>query len=518
MKNKFYMGLVLAGAGLLAQQSTVQAQTYSTNGFTFTTKNGVATITHYSGAGGVVSIPGTVFVNGVGLPVTSISGFGGPPYNSMDVLIPDTVTNIGNSAFASCNVAEITIGSNVISIGHDAFSSCVQLYNVTIPDSVVSLGFDVFGYCSSLAEITIGAGVTNVISGLSGLFVNCWNLTMINVDASNRAYSSVDGVVFDKNQTTLVSCPPGTKGSYSIPNGVLNIGADAFFSCFNLTNITFSAGVTNIIISQENAFSDCLNLQSITVDASNSAHSSADGVLFDKKQTTLLDFPGRKGGNYSVPKSVVNIGDFAFIGCEILTNVTMSDGVAEFGDAAFGDCEKLVNLTIPSSLASIGNSAFYNCTSLTNLTLPSSVTSIGGDAFYNCASLTNLYFLGNAPSGIAWIFGSDYTVGGYTNTTVYYLPGTTGWITNYYDFLTALWYLPNPFILDGQTSFGVQTNQFGFTISWATNASVVVEASTNLFNPVWLPVQTNTLNGGTAYFSDPEWTYFASRFYRLRSP
>jgi hypothetical protein len=82
---------------------------------------------------------------------------------------------------------------------------------------------------------------------------------------------------------------------------------------------------------------------------------------------------------------------------------------------------------------------------------------------------------------------------------------------------TAPWFLPNPVILNGEPSFGVGANGFGFTISWATNASVVVEAATNLANPVWIPVSTSTLTGGTNYFSDPQWTNYPERFYRVTS-
>ena len=64
----------------------------------------------------------------------------------------------------------------------------------------------------------------------------------------------------------------------------------------------------------------------------------------------------------------------------------------------------------------------------------------------------------------------------------------------------------------------MQTNGFGFTISWATNIPVVVEACTNLANPLWSPVGTNTLTDGSSYFSDPQWTNYPARLYRLRSP
>ena len=101
---------------------------------------------------------------------------------------------------------------------------------------------------------------------------------------------------------------------------------------------------------------------------------------------------------------------------------------------------------------------------------------------------------------------------------VYYLPGTTGWGATYGGRPTAQWWLPNPVILNIGPGFGGQTNGFGFIISWATNLSVVVEACTNPANPIWSPLQTNTLRSDSLYFSDPQWTNYPARFYRLRSP
>jgi hypothetical protein len=157
--------------------------------------------------------------------------------------------------------------------------------------------------------------------------------------------------------------------------------------------------------------------------------------------------------------------------------------------------------------------AFANVYRLTSVTIPGSVTNIGSYAFENCSSLTSVHFTGNAPSPT-----TDPTVFFGDAATVYYLPGTTGWGARFDIRPTAPWFLPNPQILNHSASFGVQPGGFGFTISWATNVSVVVEAATNLANPVWLPVSTNTLTGGTNYFSDPQWTNYPGRFYRLRSP
>jgi hypothetical protein len=95
--------------------------------------------------------------------------------------------------------------------------------------------------------------------------------------------------------------------------------------------------------------------------------------------------------------------------------------------------------------------------------------------------------------------------------TVYYLPWTTGWSTPFGGIAAVLW---NP----QAQNLGVQANQFGFTITGPSNLVIVVEACTNLVNAVWVPVATNTLTGGSSYFSDPDWTNYPCRFYRLRSP
>lgn len=95
------------------------------------------------------------------------------------------------------------------------------------------------------------------------------------------------------------------------------------------------------------------------------------------------------------------------------------------------------------------------------------------------------------------------------------LPGTTDWSNNLTDLPTAL-SLPQVQTTDG--SFGVRSNQIGFSINWASGMSVVVEATSNLANPTWIPLARNTLSGGSAYVSDPAWANYPARFYRLRSP
>jgi len=104
---------------------------------------------------------------------------------------------------------------------------------------------------------------------------------------------------------------------------------------------------------------------------------------------------------------------------------------------------------------------------------------------------------------------------GANNAAVYYLAGTIGWSTTFGGRPTLLW---NPQPQTSVTSIGVQTNRFGFNITGTSNLVIVVEACTNLAHPIWYPLQTNTLTGGSSYFSDPQWTNYSGRFYRLRSP
>ncbi len=144
-----------------------------------------------------------------------------------------------------------------------------------------------------------------------------------------------------------------------------------------------------------------------------------------------------------------------------------------------------------------------------------SVTNIGDFAFNSCAKLTGVYFQGPPPSLGSSVFAGD------SKATVYYLPGTTGW-ANFAQLTGLLVVLWNPRV-QSDASFGVRTNRFGFNITGSSNLVIVVEACTNLTSPVWFPVGTNTLNtfigtNGTSYFSDPQWTNYLGRFYRLRSP
>jgi hypothetical protein len=445
-----------------------------------------------------------------GLTSIGYAVFGYAPLSS--ITIPTNVTTIGDQAFFYCGALRgVTIPNSVRSVGGSAFCNCTSLTNVAIPNSVTSIGGSASWSCASLTNVAIGSGVTNIGGNAFHL---CPRLAAITVDPASTAYSSVSGVLFDQSQAALIQCPEGKTGSYTIPNGVRNVCDYAFMNCVNLTGITIPNGVTNLgyhafasctrltSVAIPNSitgpltrtFSDCASLTGITVDPLNPVYSSADGVLFTKDQTKLVQFPLGKAGTYVFPNSVTSIGDFAFDGCVSLTT-----------------------LMIPEGITNIGFCAFEYCTNLHSVTLPSTLTAIWTAAFGGCLNLTAAYFLGDAPP---WI-GPNQGGGGEpfvadNKVTVYYLPGKIGWLPA--PDLGAPVVLWNPQMQTSDGRFGVRTNRFGFNVTGTANIPVVIEACTNLANPVWSPVSTNTLTNGSSYFSDSEWTNYPARLYRLRSP
>jgi hypothetical protein len=192
--------------------------------------------------------------------VTSIENYAF--YNCIgltSVTIPNSVKSIGKWAFADCSgLTSVTIPNSVTSIGNEAFIRCQGLTSVTIPNSVTSIGNSAFSDCSGLTSVTIPHSVTAIGNYA---FSRCHNLTAINVDASNPAYSSIDGVLFNKLQDELIQCPTGKTGNYTIPNSVTAIGERAFLYCI-LTSVTIPNSVTAL---GNNAFSICRGLTSVTI-------------------------------------------------------------------------------------------------------------------------------------------------------------------------------------------------------------------------------------------------------------
>jgi len=329
------------------------------------------------------------------------------------VTLPSGITSTGNYTFQSCtSLTSITLPISITTIGDGAFSDCGSLASITIPSNVTTIGESAFSGCSSLASITIPNGVTTIGNNV---FRGSYNLTSINVESGNVNYSSENGVLFNKDKTTLICCPQGKTGSYTIPNGVTTIEISAlygcrftsitipnsvttieqsaFSGCYNLTSIAIPSSVISI---GERVFIDCNNLTSINVESANANYSSENGVLFNKDKTMLIFCLQGKTGSYTIPSSVITIENEAFYYCRNLTSVTIPNSVATIGQYAFSGCESLASITISNSVTTIGQYAFSSCYNLTSITIPNSITTIENFTFSGCYTLTSIII----PNGV----------------------------------------------------------------------------------------------------------------------
>ncbi len=312
--------------------------------------NTVACSGYYDWCEGDIVIPEKVNNGGITYTVVQIGNHAFSGCSDLtSITIPNSVTAIGDYAFYDCSgLTSISIPNSVTAIGDYAFYDCSGLTSISIPNSVKTIGKDAFCGCSSLTSITIPNSVTAIGNHA---FYGCSGLTSINVDAANQEYSSKDGVLYNKKQTSLIRCPGGKRGEVIIPNSVTTIDSFAFSGCSGLTSITIPNSVTAI---SSHAFFYCSSLTSITI-----------------------------------PNSVTYISVSAFENCSSLTSITIPNSVTTIDSFAFSGCSGLTSITIPNSVTTIGGCAFFGC-SLTSITIPSSVKTIWEDAFSGYSGLTSI--------------------------------------------------------------------------------------------------------------------------------
>jgi hypothetical protein len=248
------------------------------------------------------------------------------------ITLPDGVTAIGDYAFFDCSsLTGITLPDGVTAIGYMAFSGCSSLADITIPASVTTIEDFAFWDCSSLPGITIPDGVT-VIG--HGAFTGCSSLTAITVDAGNRQYRGINGILFSKGGKTLVRYPAGKTGtSYTIPAGVTNIGERAFTGCSSLTAITVDAGnrqyrdINGVLFSKDGKTLVCY-----PAGKTYTSYTIPDGV------TAIGDlaFIGCSSlTGITIPNSVTAIGERAFADCDSLSAADREAIGRRFGDGVF---------------------------------------------------------------------------------------------------------------------------------------------------------------------------------------
>ena len=339
----------------------------------------------------------------VGLTSVSNNAFKGC-VSATSLTIPAGVTSIGASAFQNCKaLTSISIPAGVTSIGAYAFASCSSATSVSLPSGLTSIGEYAFAYTSALKSVTIPSGVTSIgnyafyASGLTSVtipasvtslganpFSTCSGLTEIKVAAENKNYSSADGVLFNKNKTTLLAYPAGkTAASYSVPGSVKNIGDHSFENNKSIKNVTIPSAVSYIGAS---AFNGCSALESAPLPASVTTIGAC----------AFCDCSALK--SISIPSGVTHVPEYAFYNCASLESATLSSNVTKIGDYAFRNCGKLSSIALPASLERIGVTAFAYCSSLKSIVIPTSVKAIGIYAFSGDTKLSAIAFQGSAPS------------------------------------------------------------------------------------------------------------------------
>ena len=422
-----FLSLAMLLAIISGMNLTAYAETYGDFEYSYIEDDRLS-ITGYNGSATNPEIPSAI--NGVSVTEIGESAFENCT-SLTSVTIPDSVTSIGFCAFYNCkSLTSVTIPDSVTSIGDYAYHGCyftsenfvnnsnVELDDsskptivdtdaggfcikdnvlvnmrpayaigeVTIPNSVIIFGYSAFDSCESLISVTIPDSVTCIDDRT---FSSCTSLTSIEVSGNNKNYSSIDGVLFNKNKSRLITYPAGkTDSKYVMPNSVISIDDDAFDSCINLKSVTIPNSVTSI---DSGAFSNCISLTSIEVSGNNKNYSSTDGVLFNKDKSELITYPaGKTDSEYAIPNSVTSIGNYAFACSTNLTSVSIPNSVTSIGYDTFEDCTSLTSVTIPDSVTSIGWDTFENCTSLASITIGNGITSIGLGAFSGCTSLTSV--------------------------------------------------------------------------------------------------------------------------------
>ena len=403
--------------------------------------------------------------------------------NGGDVVIPNSVTNIGSSAFYGCSgLTSVTIPNSVTSIGGYAFRNCSGLTSVSIGNSVTSIGNYAFYGCSSLTAVNFNATNCTTMGSYSyPVFQDCNADAIINI---GEGVTTIPDYAFE-----------GLLGNdiLIIPNSVTSIGVDAFYGCSGLTSVTIGNSVTSI---GNFAFSGCSGLT----------------------------------GDLIIPNSVMSVGTSAFSNCRGLTSVTIGNSVTSIGTAAFYSCSGLVTvnfnatncltmgkassysytpvfrnctsfttLNIGENVTNIPDSAFYGCSSLVTAEIPDVVARIGGYSFYGCSGLSDI----SIPNSVVGVGENAFT--------------NTGWYNSHSDGILYLdgWYLgykstaPVGELALNATTRGVAADAFAECtgITSVTLSSSIITIGEKAFK--------NCLGLGSVYIPDSVQTIGDSAFYMV---
>lgn len=326
-----------------------------------------------------------------------------------ELILPLKLTSLGDYVFANCSklsnlkTIEVTTDDTATGSGDqpkingtgDGFEQEVTNYSLTTTSSQLGyLGSHAFENCTSLIKLTI-YGTSSLNSIKEYTFSGCTYLFSLNIkpDLSAPNITSIGNNAFC-GCAQLSNIEGKQDGIIRIPEGVTTIGEKAFEGNEIVTDVVISSTVTSI---GDAAFADFKRLTAFTVNGGSSYSSDANGVLYNKDLSELIQYPcGRIATGFDIPDTVTKIDECSFSNCTYLQTVTVPKALTEIGKSAFYGCANLKDFIISEdcALTAIPKNAFENCSSLTNLVIPSTVTSIDATAFTNCTGLADIYYIG----------------------------------------------------------------------------------------------------------------------------
>lgn len=339
-----------------------------------------------------------------------------------EITIPDKVETLEHDTFCNCKeLKTVFIGKNVSTINDDAFSKCEKLVSIDVhpenkffmsingvlynkectklvrvplsyvgdfvmPESIAEMEFSCFTGCNSITNIHINKNITEL--KCCGYLAELASLSSINVNTSNTAYQSIDGVLYDKQMTTLLSVPKMNEGKLIIPEGIEKISQSAFFKNEKIEYISLPRSLRMTIFYHiTKGFLSCMALKHLDVNEENPDYASKDGILYDKGFTTIIGYPANSNHEYSFPLSVKKIGRWAFANTKNLKEIVIPSTVQIIEPGAFMN-SSLEYVEIKEGVETI-NSAFANCHLLKMVKIPKTVQSIS-NAFSNCDNLSKV--------------------------------------------------------------------------------------------------------------------------------
>lgn len=329
--------------------------------------DGTYAVTDYEGIWPYVTIPSSYKGKPVSYVVRAVSCLN---ENVISITVPDSVTEIYSGAFTDNHkLKTVNLPESLTEISDAMFYRCENLEEVSIPKSVTKIGCHSFSCCKSLKKVYINSEIVSIGECITdedvykqifgdyytivkteenAAFVGCTGLEEFVVDENNQYFTSVDGVLYDKQMTVLIAYPPAkTDTAFNIPESITKINDNAFNSCSHLESITIPSSVTEIGI---NAFMNCNSIKEL-----------------------------------KLPETITYIGNGAYSGCSSLESINIPENITKIEDNLFYNCG-FKSFIIPENITRIGQNAFSCCNNLTKISIPKKVVRIEDDVFFSCES------------------------------------------------------------------------------------------------------------------------------------